>query len=52
MTVPPEQYQQLFEAVEKGDIPLLKSLIEPPITVDIIVRFIFDTSFATCLLLC
>ena len=32
-----ELHMQLFEAVEKGDINTLKLLVQPPITVDVIV---------------
>ena len=36
-----ELHQQLFEAVEKGDITQLKLLIEPPLTYDTVVYFLF-----------
>ena len=32
-----ELHMQLFEAVEKGDINTLKLLVQPPVTVDVIV---------------
>lgn len=34
-----EQHQQLFETIEKGDLNFLKSLIEPPLTVNTVVFF-------------
>lgn len=34
-------FQLIFEAIEKGDISGLKSLVEPPMTVDTIVRYFF-----------
>lgn len=32
-----ELHMQLFEACEKGDLGTLKALLEPPLTVDVIV---------------
>lgn len=32
---------QIYEAIEKGDLSTLKLLLEPPYSVDMIVRFIF-----------
>ena len=34
---PEELHMQLFEAVERGDLNALKTLLEPPLTVDVIV---------------
>jgi len=36
-----EIHMQLFEAVEKGDLNTLKTLLEPPLSVDVIV-FLFS----------
>ena len=36
-----ELYTQLFESCEKGDIANLKLLIEPPLTVDVVVCTFF-----------
>ena len=36
-----ENHQQIYEAIEKGDVNSLKTLLEPPLTVDTIVCIFF-----------
>lgn len=34
-----ENHQQIYDSIEKGDVTTLKTLLEPPMTVDTIVFF-------------